>query len=63
MTAKQSIGTYAPNGAKYGTVTDGDGNLVTTTSSSTGSSQQAHGSQAPDGSIYFVLTDGAGNLA
>lgn len=62
MTVKQAKGTYAPNGAKYGTLTDGAGTLVTTVSSSLGSSQQAHGSQAPDGSIYFVLTDGAGNL-
>lgn len=64
MTAKQTVGSYAPDASKYGCVTDGAGNLVTTTTFTTGSAKQnLHGSQAPDGSIYFCLTDGNGTLA
>lgn len=60
MTAKKS-GVYAPDSAKYGTLTDGAATLVVTTTSS-GSAKQVSGSQSPDGSIYFCLTDGAGSL-
>lgn len=62
MTAKQLIGRYAPDRAKYGTLTDGAGNLATTTTSSTGTAKQLISAQAADGSIYFCLTTGSGNL-
>jgi hypothetical protein len=53
----------SPDGSFYGTLTDGVGNLVTTTTSSTGQAQQnLRCSYAPDGSMYMTLTDGAGNL-
>lgn len=61
MTDKQLVGRYAPDASKYGTVTDGSGNLKTLNSSA-GSAKQTVGSQAPDGSIYFTLTDGEGTL-
>lgn len=62
MTAKQTLNSlYSPDGSWYGTVTDGAGNLVTTTTSS-GSTKQQKGNRAPDGSIYLTLTDGNNNL-
>lgn len=63
MTSKQNASlTYAPDNSKYCCIVDGAGNLVTTTTSSTGSTKQTVGAQAPDGSIYITLTDGAGSL-
>lgn len=63
MTAKQAQGQYAPDGSKYGTLTDGAGTLdVIPAPVASGSPKQAKGAQAPDGSIYFTLTDGAGTL-
>lgn len=60
MTAKK-LGIYADNGARYATVTDGNGTLVSMTTSS-GSAQPSIGLEAPDNSTYFILTDGSGNL-
>lgn len=62
MAVKQKNGLYAPDSAKYGTITDGQATLAPTTTSSTGSKKQLNGSQSPDGSIYFCLVDGVGNL-
>lgn len=62
MTTKQLTGGYAPDNSKYCTITDGSGNLVTTTTSTTGSGKQTAGPKAPDGSIYITLTTGAGSL-
>lgn len=61
MTTKQEAGQYAPDGAKYGTVTDGAGNLQPVTTTTTGNTKQP-GAQAPDGSIYFTITDGESTL-
>lgn len=58
---KQS--SQSPDGSYYGCLTDGAGNLVVTTTTTTGSTQQApHCLYAPDGSYYMTLTDGNGNL-
>jgi hypothetical protein len=63
MTAKQLSGTYSPDGSKYVALADGNGNLVVTSTSSTGNPKQIAGaSQAPDGSIYLTLTNGSGTL-
>ena len=63
MVAKQSPGSlYAKDGSKYGCITDGDGQLVVTSTSASGTKQNLTGSQAPDGSINMTLTDGAGSL-
>ncbi len=62
MTAKQSTGLYAPDGAKYATPTDGAGNLAVFSNVTDTGSDKTMGSQAPDGSIYFCLTTGDGNL-
>jgi len=53
----------APDGSEYGTLTDGAGTLVVTSTTSTGSLKQIKNSRiAPDGSKYMTLTDGNGNL-
>lgn len=53
----------SPDGSFYGILTDGAGNLVTTSTSATGNAQQnLRCTYAPDGSMYMTLTDGAGNL-
>jgi len=58
---KQS--SQSPDGSYYGCLTDGAGHLVVTTTTATGSAQQAlHCLHAPDGSYYMTLTDGNGNL-
>jgi hypothetical protein len=62
MATKQQTGLYAPDGAKYATTTNGNANLVVSSTSTTGTTKQQVGSQAPDGSIYFCLTDGEGTL-
>lgn len=62
MVVKQLPGSYSKDGSKYGTTTDGSGNLTTNSTSATGSSKQTPGAQAPDGSIYFTLTNGSGAL-
>lgn len=64
MTAKQIANSLSsPDGSNYATLTDGAGNLVVTTTSSTGNPQQNLRSKlAPDGSMYMTLTDGNGNL-
>jgi hypothetical protein len=61
---KQIKNSYSsPDGSIYGTLTDGVGNLVVTTTSGTGHAQQNLRSRyAPDGSVYMTLTDGVGNL-
>lgn len=61
MTTKQTLGSYAPDGSKYGTVVDGAGALVTVTTATT-TPKQNKGSQAPDGSIYFTLSNGNNTL-
>lgn len=62
MTNKPDNTLYARDGSKYGCVTDGNGNLVTVSSSTTGTAKQLKGSAAPDGSIYFTLANGSGAL-
>jgi len=64
MTAKQlALSQQAADGSMYGTLTDGNGTLVVTTTSGTGHVKQIQlGSYAPDGSLYLTLTDGNGNL-
>ena len=64
MTAKvYSNSSVAPDGSKYGTLSDGSGNLVVTTTSSLGTPKTyKNTSIAPDGSKYMTLTDGNGNL-
>jgi len=62
MVTKQLTGTYSPDGSKYAALADGNGNLVVTSTSSTGSPKQLAGAQAPDGSIYLTLTNGSGTL-
>jgi hypothetical protein len=64
MAVKQIKNSYSsPDGSIYGTLSDGVGNLVVTTTSSTGHAQQnLRNRYAPDGSMYMTLTDGAGNL-
>jgi len=53
----------APDGSEYGTLTDGAGTLVVTSTTSTGNTKQIKNSRlAPDGSKYMTLTDGNGNL-
>lgn len=60
---KQLKGIKSPDGSFYGTLTDGVGNLVVTTTTSRSLPQQVlRCSLAPDGSQYMTLTDGVGNL-
>lgn len=61
MTAKQLQGSSAPDSAKYGTLVNGTGSLVTVSTSSLGTPFRK-GPAAPDGSIYVCLTTGSGNL-
>ena len=57
------LGSESPDGSTYTCVTDGNGNLLTTTPTvAKGSSRQILGKLAPDGSRYITLTDGNGNL-
>lgn len=62
MTVKQLPGLYSPDHSRYGTITDGSGNLVSISVSERGSGKQLSGFRAPDGSGYMCLTDGDGNL-
>jgi hypothetical protein len=62
MASKQLNGNIAPDGSWYGTLTDGAGNLVVTSTSSLGKTKVTNTLQTPDGSIYLTLTDGNGNL-
>lgn len=63
MANKQfSNSSYAPDSSRYGTISDGAGNLVTSTTSSLGTTKQLTGALSPDGSIYFTLTNGSGTL-
>lgn len=63
MTTKQIPGAlHAPDGGWFVCLTDGNGNLVTTTKSTSGSKQIPGAAIAPDGSYYAVLADGNGNL-
>lgn len=52
----------APDGSFYGSLTDGSGNLVVTTTSAGSAKQIKNSVLAPDGSKYMTLTDGNGNL-
>lgn len=63
MTTKK-YGPLAPDGGTYGVMTDGNGTLSTTptSTSASGGSTKLTGKIAPDGSLYIVLTDGSGNL-
>jgi hypothetical protein len=61
MTLKQLPGLNAPDKSWYGTLTDGAGNLVTT-SLTTAGTKQLTGGRSPDGSHYLCITDGNGNL-
>jgi hypothetical protein len=62
-TKKYPNNSVAPDGSPYGVLTDGAGNLVVTTTSSTGNPKKYNNSIfAPDGSQYLTLTDGNGNL-
>jgi hypothetical protein len=63
VTAKQLTGLYSPDKSRYGCLADGNNNLVTPPSVSSGGSKQLSGLHSPDGSLYVTLTDGAGNLA
>lgn len=59
--SKQLPGIEAPDGSRYGTVTDGVGSLALIKTSTTGL-KQLGGEFAPDGSKYTTLTDGNGFL-
>jgi hypothetical protein len=64
MATKQlKLSEQSADGSIYGTLTNGNGTLVVTTTSGTGHVKQINpGSYAPDGSLYLTLTDGNGNL-
>jgi hypothetical protein len=62
MVTKQLAGLQTPDSGFYGTVTDGNGNLVSTSTSSLSTAKQLNGLQSPDGSLYVTLTNGSGNL-
>lgn len=63
MTNKQILNSlYSPDGSKYGCITNGNGTLVSTSTSVMGPKETLSGSQARDGSIYFTLTNGSGAL-
>lgn len=64
MTTKQIKNSLtAFDGSEYGTLTNGAGTLVVTSTTSTGNTKQIKNSRlAPDGSKYMTLTDGNGNL-
>jgi hypothetical protein len=62
MTAKQLIGSIAPDGSTYSTFTDGVGNLSSDPVLITGGLKQLRGNRSPDGSRYRVLTDGNGTI-
>ena len=61
-TKKYSNCLTAPDGSYYGTLTDGSGNLVVTTTSVGSPKQIKNSGLAPDGSKYMTLSDGNGNL-
>lgn len=63
MVAKK-YGPLAADGGTYAVLTDGQGTLATTptSTSSSGGATKLTGKIAPDGSLYIVLTDGSGNL-
>lgn len=62
MTAEQLTGAVSPDGSKYSCPTDGNGTILTFTTSSSGHAKQLNGLFAPDNSMYITLTDGNGNL-
>lgn len=52
----------SPDGSYYATLTDGNGNLVVTSTTAGSIKQIKNSLYSKDGSMYMTLTDGNGNL-